>query len=113
METIDFIKVATKLKELRTKNGYTQEQFADALSCTIAFISNLENHRVKVNLRVLLYYSKMCNVSIDSILNAGRSDLVVSSKEEALLDELQQLFRQFSTREQEKIVDILRIWSKE
>lgn len=110
MDEIDFVLVGKKLRELRSKNGFTQEKFAEDLSCTIAFISNLENNRVKLNLRVLLYYSRMCNVSIDTILNAGRSNLTKSAEEKELLDELQKYFSQFSLKEQKTLIEILKVW---
>ncbi len=37
----------------------TQEQVAKDLNCTVPFVSNVENNRAKLNLRVLLYYSKL------------------------------------------------------
>lgn len=55
-------------KTLRSRQGTPQEQIADALDVTVAFISNIENDRVKMNLRVLSYYAKLLNVSIDYLL---------------------------------------------
>ena len=67
MYQIDYTNVGKRMKTLR-KAGYTQEQIADALDVTVAFISNIENDRVKMNLRVLSYYAKLLNVSIDYLL---------------------------------------------
>ena len=65
MYQIDYTNVGKRMKTLRKQAGYTQEQIADALDVTVAFISNIENDRVKMNLRVLSYYAKLLNVSID------------------------------------------------
>lgn len=59
MSELDFSKVGLKMKQLRVEQGYTQEMVAEDLDCTVAFVSNLENNRAKLNLRVLLYYSKL------------------------------------------------------
>ena len=72
MNEVDFSKVGLKMKQLRSERGITQEQVAKDLNCTVPFVSNVENNRAKLNLRVLLYYSKLCNVSVDTILDAGR-----------------------------------------
>ena len=57
MDELDYKKVGKKMKELRSSLGITQERVAKDLGCTIAFVSNVENNRVKINLRVLYYYS--------------------------------------------------------
>ena len=68
MYQIDYTNVGKRMKTLRKQAVYTQEQIADALDVTVAFISNIENDRVKMNLRVLSYYAKLLNVSIDYLL---------------------------------------------
>ena len=57
MNEVDFSKVGLKMKQLRSERGITQEQVAKDLNCTVPFVSNVENNRAKLNLRVLLYYS--------------------------------------------------------
>ena len=64
MYQIDYTNVGKRMKTLRKQAGYTQEQIADALDVTVAFISNIENDRVKMNLRVLSYYAKLLNLLI-------------------------------------------------
>ena len=113
METIDYAKVGLKMKQLRNEQGFTQEKVAQDLDCTVAFISNVENNRAKLNLRVLQYYSRLCNVSVDTILNAGISDAPPSSGSEERLAELERIFRMYTDEEQEKIIRILKLWKKE
>ena len=81
MNEVDFSKVGLKMKQLRSERGITQEQVAKDLNCTVPFVSNVENNRAKLNLRVLLYYSKLCNVSVDTILDAGRDLPPLDEKE--------------------------------
>ncbi|WP_245195006.1 helix-turn-helix domain-containing protein, partial [Anaerostipes hadrus] len=73
----------------------------------VAFISNIENDRVKMNLRVLSYYAKLLNVSIDYLLRPesdenGENDAVLHKEILRLLDK-------FSTDDNEKFVKVLRI----
>ena len=113
MGEIDFSKVGLKMKQLRNERGITQEQVARDLECTVPFVSNVENNRAKLNLRVLLYYSKLCNVSVDTILDAGRDLPPLSEKEQQHNDELLSIFRRFSVDEKEKIIKTLRIWQED
>ena len=42
MYQIDYTNVGKRMKTLRKQAGYTQEQIADALDVTVAFISTLK-----------------------------------------------------------------------
>ncbi len=106
MENLDFKKLGLELKRLRTERAYTQEEIAKGLGCTVAFVSNLENNRAKLNLRVLIYYAKLCNVSVDSILSAGEKDPTTSISQQ-LDAELMHTFHQFPEEEQQKILKTL------
>ena len=74
MDFYDYEIIGKELKRLRTEHAYTQEQMAEQLGCTVSFVSNVENNRAKLSLRVLTYYAKLFHVSVDSILNVGRTD---------------------------------------
>ena len=112
MNEVELSKVGLKMKQLRSERGITQEQVAKDLNCTVPFVSNVENNRAKLNLRVLLYYSKLCNVSVDTILDAGRDLPPLDEKERQLNDEVLNVFRGFSVAEKEKIIKMLRIWQE-
>ena len=88
------------MKTLRKQAGYTQEQIADALDVTVAFISNIENDRVKMNLRVLSYYAKLLNVSIDYLLRPESDEN--GEKDDVLNKEILRLLEKFSTDDKEK-----------
>ena len=108
MNNLDPAKIGKELKRLRTEHAYTQEQVANDLGCTVSFISNVENNRVKLNLRVLTYYAHLCNVTVDSILNAGKSESSAENESRMRDEELLNVFHQFSKEEQEKIVKTLK-----
>lgn len=113
MDDMDYVKIGEKMKELRNERGFTQEQVAKELGCTIGFISNVENNRAKLNLRVLSYYAKMCGVTVDTFLNVGDDSVSQAEKEEAILvDELLRLFRTFDIEDQKKIIKTLKVWKQ-
>ena len=106
MYQIDYTNVGKRMKTLRKQAGYTQEQIADALDVTVAFISNIENDRVKMNLRVLSYYAKLLNVSIDYLLRPESDEN--GEKDDVLNKEILRLLEKFSTDDKEKFVKVLR-----
>ncbi len=108
MKDYDFDRIGTELKRLRRANSYTQEQIANELGCTIAFISNVENNRTKINLRVLTHYARLFHVTVDSILNAGQDHAAYHNILTPLDEEALHMLHQFSPAEQEKIIKILK-----
>ena len=107
-EIFDYNAIGKELKRLRTEHAYTQEQMAEELGCTPAFISNVENNRAKLNLRVLAYYARLFHASIDSILNAGQNKIGPQNASEILDSEALEILHQFPPAEQEQIVHVLR-----
>ena len=107
-DELDLGKIGLELKRLRIEHSYTQEKIADDLGCTIAFISNIENNRTKLNLRVLTYYAKLCNVTVDSILNAGRDNESARTSSDVRDSELLNTYHQFSEEDQKKILKIIK-----
>lgn len=113
MEELDYVLIGAKMKQLRNEQGITQEQVAQDLGCTIGFVSNVENSRAKLNLKVLSYYSKICKVSIDTLLNVGKGSDAPDKQEELLNEELLRTFRTFSLEDKKKIIKTLQIWQKD
>lgn len=111
MNELDFSKIGLRMKQLRMEQGITQEKVAEDLGCTISFISNAENNRTKLNLRLLLYYSALCHVSVDSLLDAGRPSALLNNEDQQLNEELLHIFQTFSPEERRKIIKVLKIWA--
>lgn len=108
MKDLDYVRIGAKMKQLRNEHGITQEQVAKELGCTIGFVSNVENNRAKLNLKVLSYYAHMCGVTIDTFLNV--SDDAADKEEAIYTDEMVRLFKEFNREEQEKIIKTLKLW---
>lgn len=108
LDQYNFEKIGMELKRLRTEHSYTQEQIAGDLGCTVSFVSNIENNRAKLNLRVLMYYARLCNVTIDSILNAGQNEDRQQDIFEARDAEALNILHQFPPDRQEQIIRILK-----
>ena len=106
---IDYAKVAERMQLLRISQGINQIEVAKGLDSTVAYVSNIENNRTKLNIRVLAYYADMCHVSVEYLLNAGRK-----YQNEQEMSELEvQIIRAlsfYSLEEKQMIFKILKIW---
>ena len=108
LDQYNFEKIGMELKRLRTEHSYTQEQIAGDLGCTVSFVSNIENNRAKLNLRVLMYYARLCNVTIDSILNAGQDEDRQQDISETRDAEALNILHQLPPDRQEQIIRVLK-----
>lgn len=83
-------KIATKLSELRTAKGFTQDEVASALSVSNKTISKWENGTSSPNLSMLVSLAKYYNVSTDTLL--GLEDKQKGTKQ-VIADEFRGLNR--------------------
>lgn len=100
---IDYEAIGLRLKQFRKEKNITQDKIAADLGVTVAYISNIENNKVKMNLRVLSYYANLLGVSIDYLLYTDKS------KASSLDAEILRLLEGFSEVEKEKLVKILHV----
>ncbi len=90
------------MKQLRSERGITEEQVAKDL--TVLFLSSAMSRTI-VELSLIKSSSlllKACNVSVDTILDAGRDIPPLDEKEHQLNDEVLNVFRGFSVSEKRK-----------
>ena len=53
MDEFNNLKIGSQIKELRTKKGMTQEEFAKKMKTTKSAVSRLENHTESIRLSTL------------------------------------------------------------
>ena len=98
--------LGSRVKKLRQEMNLTQAEVADALHVTPAYISNVENNRTAMSLRILIYYAKLMNTTLDSLVGS----LEPAYKENALDNEVMHLVAQMNDLEKQKLINTLRIW---
>ena len=108
MRDEEFDNLGSQIKDLRIQMKLTQAEVAAALNVTPGYISNVENNRTKINLRVLTHYARLFHVTVDSILNAGQDHAAYHNILTPLDEEALHMLHQFSPAEQEKIIKILK-----
>lgn len=95
-----------KIKELRLKMGLTQNEVAADLEVTPGYISNVENGRTAMSLRLLIYYARLTNLSLDSLIG----NIEPEYKETALDREIMKELSEMSVEEKQKLLKTIQIW---
>ena len=96
----------TLVKNLRIKNGLTQNQVAESLGVTPGYISNVENNRTAMSLRMLTYYARLVGCSLDSLVG----ELEPEYAETALDRSLYEAIIKLDTVQKEKLLKTIEIW---
>ena len=97
----------TLVKNLRIKNGLTQNQVAESLGVTPGYISNVENNRTAMSLRMLTYYARLVGCSLDSLVG----ELEPEYAETALDRSLYEAIIKLDTDQKEKLLKTIEIWN--
>lgn len=105
MESEDY---GSLIKNLRQETGLTQSQVAESLGVTPGYISNVENNRTAMSLRILTYYARLVGRSLDSLVG----DLEPEYAETALDRELYQAILTLDTDTKEKLLKTIELWKK-
>lgn len=108
MSNEQFENLGAQVKELRIQMNLTQAEVAKALNVTPGYISNVENNRTAMSLRVLIYYARLMGMSLDSLI--GR--IVPEYRPTALDNELMRLVSKLSDDDKSKLIKTLKIWKK-
>ena len=97
--------LAEKVKELRIANGLTQAEVAEKLNVTPGFISNVENGRTAMSLRLLVYYAELTGCTLDALVG----EMMPEYKATALDHELKAAISALSEEEKKKLIKVLEI----
>ncbi|MBQ7359965.1 MAG: helix-turn-helix transcriptional regulator [Lachnospiraceae bacterium] len=103
-QEIDYAKLGQKIKEVRQKQGLTQDNLAEMVSCNTSHISNIENNHTKVSLNVLLAIANSLNTSIDFLLSQQYENISL-----ALENEIARAVAECDLETKERILRIIRV----
>lgn len=96
----------SQIKSYRITLGLTQSKVATELDVTPGYISNVENGRTAMSLRVLIYYAKLMGVTLDTLVGNLEPDYKTNALDNALLEEIKKL----SPSEKEKLLETIKLW---
>ena len=101
---LDYTIIGQRLKKARKAKKMTQEELAEKLDVSIAFLSRIERGNSQVNLKRLVQICEILEVSPGEISNG------VSSKSSQYLDsEFASLLKDCSSEQQKLIYDIAKV----
>lgn len=104
---IDYTVIGERLKRARKEKHLTQEQLAEQLDVSIAFLSRIERGSSQINLKRLSQICSILDVTEGEILN-GTS----SKSAKYLAPEFADLLKNCSSDKQRLIYDIAKVVSK-
>ena len=106
MHDEEFDNLGSQIKELRIKMKLTQAEVANALNVTPGYISNVENNRTAMSLRILMYYARLMNISLDSLIGRVEPEY----KTTALDNELLELISGMDITKKSKLIQPISLW---
>lgn len=99
--------LASRLKFLRTINGYTQQRIADALDMTRSNYSSLERGRTEPDMQMIRRISSFYNISSDFLLGVDIAPV------DPQLDEIRaELWEYIATMDRDTAQTILSLFKK-
>ena len=101
---IDYNVIGQRLKKARKEKNFTQEQLAEKLNVSIAFLSRVERGSSQINLKRLSQICSILGVTEGDILNG-----VSSQSTKYLDDEFSDLLKDCSSEQQRLIYDIAKV----
>lgn len=101
---IDYGVIGERIKKIRKANNMTQENLAEKLDVSVAFLSRIERGSSHINLKRLAQICEILGVTEGEILNG------TSSKSTKYLDnEFTSLIKKCNSKQQKLIYDIAKV----
>ena len=94
------------VRKIRISHGLTQGQVAEALHVTPGYISNVENNRTAMSLRVLVYYAELTHTTLDTLVGLTMEDYRAT----ALDNDIMRAISPLSREDKERLLQTIRIW---
>ncbi len=70
VKNTDYLKIGSRIREIRTKKGMSQAELAEAASISLPHISDIELGKTKMQLSTFIRVCEALQVSSDSLLRA-------------------------------------------
>lgn len=105
--SLDYLIIGERLKDARIKKGLTQEQLAEKIDVSVAFLSRVERGDTKINLPRLMQVCELLDVSIGYVLD-GTSNTSINY----LNNEFQNLLKNCPPEKIKLIYDISKVIAK-
>lgn len=101
---VDFYIIGKRLKNARKRFNFTQEQLAEEMGVSIAYLSKVETGKIHINLERLSQICNILDVTEGEILNG-----VSNNSDEYLNSEFSETLRQCTPKQQKLAYSILKV----
>lgn len=101
---LDYNVIGSRIKQARLSKNMTQEDLADKIDISVAFLSRVERGNSRINLRRLNEICNLLDVSEGYILNGAASD-----SDNYLVKEFADLLKAVSPEKQKLIYNIAKV----
>jgi transcriptional regulator with XRE-family HTH domain len=98
-------RLSETIKRIRLNTGMTQIQVAEDLHCTPGYVSNIENGRTAISIRIVSYYAKISGLTIDDILR-GKLDSINKQRGSSFHEMLSLM----SVDDKERLLATIQLW---
>jgi len=98
----------SRIKDLRIEMGMTQNEVAEAMNVTPGYISNVENNRTAMSLRMLTYFAKLTGKTIDELVGQVEPEYRNKALDNALMEKI----RQMDDKTKEKLLKTIELWNE-
>lgn len=105
---LDYVIIGQRLKKARVKKKLTQENIAEKLDVSVAYISRVERGTIKVNLKRLSQICQILDIAEGNILNGASSNSLTY-----LSNEFQDILQKCSPEKQKLICQIAELIANE
>ena len=95
-----------QIKKIRMELNLTQKDVADALHVTPGYISNVENNRSAMSLRVLIYFARLSGMTLDELVGLIEPEY----KDKSINHELTEIISTLSIEQQKKLCKTIKLW---
>lgn len=105
---VDIDDYGGKIRELRISRGLTQNDIANMMHVTPGYISNIENGRTSMSLRMLIYFAKAMDMSLDALVANIDPEYQVMTIDKEILDCISKM----SNEDKVRLHKTLKLWIK-
>lgn len=101
---MDYISLGKRIREERLKLNLTQEQLAESIDVSTAYVGQIERGEKGLTLETLIKIANRLGITIDYILKES-----VNLENDNFMNQLKQLFNGRSIKEKQMALDILKV----
>lgn len=102
---MDYYSIGQRIAEARIKNNKTQEELAEELNITPAFLSNIETAKRKPSLKNFLEIADKLNISLDYLVYSR--DMSKEMDQDIMMKQIYKQLEKLDNSKKEKFLDII------